>query len=218
MHLCNRFVPKYFGYLYLTLCFYINIINCESPLLSTTPTIEPTMEPTTEPTLHIITVSNTETHINLDDQTDTNGKGPISYAIDKLFKSILPWTIQVDYIFISIIGLLLICLCCCCCCQYHWYLKNQKLKTQVEYAKNKRELKIVRPGTPSFGINCVPSMSHLSERNSLANSEDYLYVDQDDNRSGKFFPMFQPHKHSVIKDKDDDSDENDEQTRFAVQI
>eukprot|EP00483_Globobulimina_turgida_P000102 UN00102 len=189
MNIWNRF--EYLTYFYL--CFYL--VQCQSRS-SLSPTAEPALDPTIDPTSDVL-MWNTETeNVVLVEQQDP--KAPISNQIDKFLRSILPWTLEVDYIFISIIGLLLMCLCCCCCCQYRLCLENKKLKKDVEYAKDKRELKIVRPGTPSdytFEIKGFPSTNNLSVK-----SDDYFF-DDGDNRLNRFFPMFQPRKPSIIKDE-----------------
>ena len=183
-------------YLQTLLCFSIYLlVTSKSETLSMSPTSEPTMVPTQQP----LDTAN----ILIDEQSDIiqdtdfgNNNGPISSEIDKLLSSFLPWTIEIDYIFITIIGLLICYLFCCCLSQFYWYNKTQDLRREVERAKDKTEIKIVRPGTPI--LNDLPSLSHLTERRSLGINDDY----DDDDASSRFFSMFQPR--TQVKEGGDD--------------
>ena len=199
-------------YLQIWLCLLLshNFILCQSqkiPNLTGSPTLEPTLEPTSEPTLQPIYISHDiDTEIlDVNDKdintnsNDKNGNGPISSEMDKFITTLLPWSIEVDYIFIGIIGILLCCLCCCCISQCHWYTKTKYLKAEVEKARHKTELRIVRPNTPS--LKGIPSLSHLTARNSLGNKDNDDYNEDDDaTGSSRFFPMFQPRTSNAVRD------------------
>ena len=116
----------------------------------------------------------------------------------------LPWSIELDVVFITLIGLFIICLCCCCFCHYHWYLENEKLKIQVIDARNKTEIKIVRPETPSFGRS--PSLKHRIPSMTSNNEDSYLYDEEHEPSSNRLFGMFGA-KMKPLQDADDDEDE-----------